>query len=228
MAFQILLNVFIALTWMFLSISFKPTTFIVGYLLGSINSAIVVSKLKYKQDIRDYGSKNAGMTNMFRVYGKTGGLLTLAGDFTKTLLAVLFADILIGNGKFFIGSEGAYVAGFFCMLGHIFPLYYKFKGGKGVSAIGAMILLFDWRIALICYAVFAIVLFASHTVSMGSLLASLTGAILTCLFYAPRPYWWVAAILVTVMVAIVWIRHHSNIKRLLTGTENKFNFGKKK
>ncbi len=206
---------------------------ILGYLMGSVNLSLIVTKYIGKFDITKRGSGNAGGTNVVRTMGFKWGALTILMEIAKYIIAGLFVQhvfptYLLGTfGELETQIVGLYTM-LFCMIGNVLPVFCNFKGGKGVSAIGAMILLFDWRIALICYAVFAIVLFASHTVSMGSLLASLTGAILTCLFYAPRPYWWIAAILVTVMVAIVWIRHLSNIKRLLTGTENKFNFGKKK
>ena len=201
--------------------------------MGSINLSLIISKYVGKFDITKKGSGNAGGTNVVRTMGFKWGATTILLEVVKYLATGLIAQyifptFLLGNlGELEPQIVGLYTM-FFCMIGNVLPIFCGFKGGKGVSSIAAMILLFDWRIALICYAVFAIILFASHTVSMGSLLASLTGAILTCIFYAPRPYWWVAAILVAAMVAIVWIRHAANIKRLLTGTENKFNFGKKK
>ena len=110
-------------------------TVVASYLLGSINSAVIISKKIYGYDVRDYGSGNAGMTNMFRSFGKTAGFLTLAGDVIKALVSVILGFVLLGG-------PGQYVAGFFCMLGHIFPIYFKFKGGKGVStAAGAIMAL---------------------------------------------------------------------------------------
>lgn len=96
-----------------------------AYLLGSLNFAIIVSKKLYGKDIRKYGSHNAGMTNMFRTFGKKAGFLTLAGDADKALVSVLL-------GRLLLGEDGAYLAGLFCILGHIAPAYYRFKGGKGV------------------------------------------------------------------------------------------------
>lgn len=97
-----------------------------GYFAGSMNFAIMISKEKYGDDIRKYGSGNAGMTNMIRVYGKKAGLLTLLGDSLKTSAVVLL-------GRFLAGESGAYIAGLFCVLGHIAPVWYKFKGEKGLS-----------------------------------------------------------------------------------------------
>ncbi len=204
-----------------------------GYLIGSINLSLIISKYVGKFDITKRGSGNAGGTNVVRTMGFKWGAATILLEVVKYIATGLIAQhvfptYLLGNlGELEPQIVGLYTM-LFCMIGNVLPVFCHFKGGKGVSSIAAMILLFDWRIALICYAVFAAILFISHTVSLGSILASLTGAILTCIFYAPRPYWWVAAILVAAMVAIVWIRHIANIKRLLTGTENKFNFGKKK
>ena len=124
---------------------------VIAYLLGSLNSAIIISKSKYKQDIRSFGSGNAGLTNMLRVYGKDGALLTLAGDIAKQLLSVLV-------GAFLLGRYGAYLAGLFCMIGHIFPIYYRFKGGKGVLTAATMILLIDPLVFIVLFIIFALTL----------------------------------------------------------------------
>ena len=206
---------------------------IVGYLLGSINSAIVVSKLKYKQDIRDYGSKNAGMTNMFRVYGKTGGLLTLAGDFAKTLLAVLFAEILIGDGSLLIGSEGAYVAGFFCMLGHIFPLYYKFKGGKGVLVTATMLLLVEPIVFAGIFIIFAIIFLGSKMVSLASVMCALLLPVIVESYYKilsaqDGSAGAIRIVIIFLITGIIVFMHRANIKRIYNGEESKMELFKKK
>ena len=107
-----------------------------AYLLGSLNFAIIVSKKLYGKDIRKYGSHNAGMTNMFRTFGKKAGLLTLAGDAGKALVSVLL-------GRLLLGEDGAYLAGLFCILGHIAPAYYRFKGGKGVVVTAVTVAIID-------------------------------------------------------------------------------------
>ena len=205
---------------------------IVGYLLGSINSAIVVSKLKYKQDIRDYGSKNAGMTNMFRVYGKTGGLLTLAGDFAKTLIAVLFAEILIGNGVFYIGGEGAYVAGFFCMLGHIFPIYYKFKGGKGVLVTASTLLLVEPVVFAMIFIIFAVIFLGSKMVSLASVMSALLLPVILDSYYkvmmGEGSAGAIKMIIIFLTAGIVVFMHRANIKRIYNGEESKMELFKKK
>jgi glycerol-3-phosphate acyltransferase PlsY len=101
----------------------------VSYLLGSLNFAIIISGKTYRQDIRNHGSKNAGMTNMMRTYGKKAAALTLLGDMLKAVVSCLIGYALIGQ-------LGAYIAGLFCMIGHIFPVFYRFKGGKGVACAG--------------------------------------------------------------------------------------------
>ena len=105
-----------------------------GYLLGSISSAVIVSRALYSDDIRRHGSGNAGMTNMFRTWGKKAGILTLVGDVVKTAVAVVL-------GYLWLGYMGAYLAGLFCMLGHMFPVFYKFRGGKGVLVAAVTIML---------------------------------------------------------------------------------------
>ena len=114
-----------------------------AYFLGSINSAILFSKLVYKDDIRNHGSGNAGMTNMLRTFGGKAALLTLAGDLGKTVISVFFAGLMFGfNYVACISVQGfCYVAGLFAVLGHVFPVYYKFKGGKGVLVTSTMALI---------------------------------------------------------------------------------------
>ena len=125
---------------------------IAAYLLGSINFAIIISGKKYKQDIRDHGSKNAGMTNMMRTYGKKAAGLTLLGDALKAVAACLVGYVLIG-------SLGAYIAGLFCILGHIFPIFYRFKGGKGVVTTAVAILMCNPIVFVVLLLLFVIIVF---------------------------------------------------------------------
>lgn len=138
-----------------------------GYFLGSVNSALVVSRSVFHDDIRKYGSGNAGMTNMFRTYGKKGGFLTLAGDFLKTVLATLIGFLLLP------GDIGAYISGLFCVLGHSFPIYYRFKGGKGVLAAAVMLLMVDLPTFGLTVLVFAVILVGLRMVSLASIMAAL-------------------------------------------------------
>ena len=134
---------------------------VVPYFLGSINFGIIISKLFHGEDIREYGSGNAGMTNMLRTYGKRDAAITLIGDALKAVVAVILGRILFG-------ISGGYVAGLTCILGHAFPCYYKFKGGKGVVVTAATIAVIDWRIFLVLLGIFILVVAFSKYISLGS------------------------------------------------------------
>ncbi len=189
-----------------------------GYLLGSVNAAIIISTKKYKSDIRTHGSGNAGMTNMFRIFGKTGGLLTLFGDLGKTLLPILL-------GYLFFSYPGSYIAGLFVVLGHCFPIYYKFKGGKGVLAMFVMMLACDPPVFLMMILVFAIVVIGTRFVSMSSVMAAFFMPIFINSWYAimygdgavsgiRMPI----AFLITLTVVVM---HIPNLKRILNREEPK-------
>ena len=121
-----------------------------AYLLGSLNFAIIISAKQYKQDIRNFGSNNAGMTNMMRTYGRKAAALTLIGDALKAVVSCVIGYVVLGQ-------FGAYMAGLFCIVGHIFPLYYKFKGGKGVVTAGVTILMCNPLVFLIVITIFIII-----------------------------------------------------------------------
>lgn len=189
-----------------------------GYLLGSVNAAIIISTKKYKSDIRTHGSGNAGMTNMFRTFGKTGGLLTLFGDLGKTLLPILL-------GYLFFSYPGSYISGLFVVLGHCFPIYYKFKGGKGVLAMFVMMLACDPPVFLMMILVFAIVVIGTRFVSMSSVMAAFFMPIFINSWYAimygdgavsgiRMPI----AFLITLTVVVM---HIPNLKRILNREEPK-------
>lgn len=189
-----------------------------GYLLGSINSAIVISKLKYGEDVRDSGSKNAGTTNMLRTYGEGAAKLTLIGDLAKTLVSYL-----LGISVF--GVQGAYFACFMCIVGHIFPLYYRFRGGKGVACAAMTILLLDPIAFVILFAVFAIVLIGMKYVSLASIMVAMLYPMVhrwTMRVGFMRYIFFPYSVVFTVLIAflILW-RHWPNMKRLLNKTESK-------
>ena len=194
---------------------------ICSYILGSINFAIIVSGKRFKEDIRSHGSKNAGMTNMLRTYGKRAAGLTLAGDALKAIVAFLIGYALIGQ-------IGAYIAGLFCMLGHIFPIFYHFRGGKGVVTAFATVLMCNPLIFLILIVLFVLIVFFTKYLSLGSIMCMLLYPLLldriTRLITGgtTSPYV-IFAVLIGVTVAI---KHWENIKRLATGKENKFSFKK--
>ncbi len=196
---------------------------VVGYLLGSLNFSIIISKLLLKKDVRDYGSGNAGSTNAYRVMGGKKTLLVMLGDFLKGIVAVLIA-VAVFSVDNMTGAFPVMLAGFATVLGHAFPLYFNFQGGKGILTSAAVILLFDWRILLIILAVFLIMALWKHYVSLGSILAAAAFPISTAILYPLN--------LVYLVIAIVWgggviFLHRGNIKRLLTHTEKEFSFKRK-
>lgn len=197
-------------------------TAVAAYLLGSLNSAIIVSKYKFNQDIRSFGSGNAGLTNMHRVYGKSGALYTLFGDIAKQIVSVLIGCVLLGQ-------KGAYVAGLFCILGHIFPIYYRFKGGKGVLTAATMILLIDPMIFCVLFVIFALVLTLTRYVSLSSIIAALVYP--SAVYYASvlrtESVPGVELVLALFIGALVIFMHRSNIYRIFNNQESKFSFRKK-
>lgn len=214
----------------------------IAYLLGSVNFAIVVTRCMKKGDIRQYGSGNAGATNVLRSQGKGAAALTTLGDLAKSMLAVwiggwlithinpdLILSSTVGSGTYeeeHLRLIGEYIAGLFCILGHLYPLYFGFRGGKGVLATLGMMLILDWRVALISLGVFIIALIIGRMVSLGSILAGVTMVICTFLFRAfvdHYPTWVVAlcTIMALIIVVLLIFKHVPNIKRILNGTESK-------
>ena len=195
-------------------------TMVAAYLLVSINFAIIISGKKYKQDIRDHGSKNAGMTNMMRTYGKKAAGLTLLGDALKAVVACIIGYALLGH-------LGSYLAGLFCILGHIFPAYYGFKGGKGVVTTAISILMCDPIVFLILITLFVIIVAFTRYISLGSVICVMLYPILLDRinhFFTGQatPY----AVFAMIIAVLVVVKHWTNIKRLLQGKESKFSFKK--
>ena len=189
---------------------------VVPYFLGSINFGIIISKLFHGEDIREYGSGNAGMTNMLRTYGKRDAAITLIGDALKAVVAVILGRILFG-------ISGGYVAGLTCILGHAFPCYYKFKGGKGVVVTAATIAVIDWRIFLVLLGIFILVVAFSKYISLGSVCGMLVFPLLVQV--------WDRGLSITVLLsclisALVIFLHRGNIKRIYNGTESKLSLSK--
>ena len=198
-----------------------------GYFLGSINTAILVGK-SYKVDLKKQGSGNAGMTNAYRVLGAPAALMVLLGDVLKAILACFLGFVLtrneLGSGSFFdleYANLGLMLAGTSCILGHIYPLFFKFKGGKGVLTSVVVIFLMDYRIAAICMCVFIIILLLTKYVSLGSIFAALSFPIVSLIFKKPL-YFLVYAIAISILLLIM---HRKNIERLIKGTESKVRIG---
>jgi len=205
-----------------------------AYLLGSANGAIITSKYLYRKDIRNYGSGNPGLTNFYRVFGKGGSLLVIAIDAFKTIAPVIFGGWLFGRytnlelsdiwlfGKLFgVALLGQTVSGFFVMLGHCFPLFYSFRGGKGVMALGAIVIVLDWRLALISWGTFIILTLFTRFVSLGAIIGS-TAFPIAQLLLQRGGFWEVFASFMC--VALLVARHGPNIKRLINGEEHRFSF----
>lgn len=221
-----------------LTSGFAAVAIIAGYLLGSINSAIIVSKTLYGDDIRNHGSGNAGLTNTLRTYGKKAALLTLAGDVMKTVIAVLIGGILGGFGYYGGISLGhcdlplPYMAGFASIIGHILPIFYKFKGGKGVLCTAALALVLTPVEFLILIAIFIIVVAISKYVSLGSVIVACLYPVTVSLhikiaFNGAKQNGVMA--LITVLIAIIVVYcHRENLKRISEKTERKLSFGNKK
>lgn len=206
---------------------------VVSYLLGSLNFGVILSKCVRKDDIREKGSGNAGTTNMMRSYGKTLGTLTIIGDIVKVIIAIEIAfhiisveelkaalDSLDTNPQICLKS----FAGLFAVIGHIFPLYFGFKGGKGVATSGGMVIFVNWKIALILLVIFALNLLITKYVSLGSLLMAVFYPVMMWLFYKDI----VLVCIACVFTLVIVIAHRQNIKKLINGTENKIGSNKVK
>ena len=191
-----------------------------AYLSGSINGAIIASKSLFRKDIREFGSGNPGLTNFYRVFGKSGALLVAVIDIVKTVAPVLFGGWLLGR-YMDMTLFGRIFSGFFVMLGHCFPIFYGFKGGKGVMAAGTILLIIDWRIGLIAWGAFIITVLATRYVSLGAMIGAASFPVAQFLLRLGG----VKELTAAAMCAILLIaRHHQNISRLIKGEESKFNF----
>lgn len=200
---------------------------IIAYLIGSINFSIILSKKMAGFDVREKGSGNAGTTNMLRSVGKKAALLTLICDILKGVIPIFIAWIL---AKIFKSTDGALlvqIAGIMVVIGHTFPIFFGFKGGKGVATSLGVLLTINWRIGLICL-VFALVIMAvSRMVSMGSVGAAILFPVLT-LFnnsnFVVEASGFKYFIFSLILALLVIFNHRANIQRILNGTENKLSF----
>ena len=194
-------------------------TLLLGYLLGSISTGVVLSRLFGHTDIRSQGSGNSGTTNMLRVMGKKFALLTLAGDMLKGILSVLIGKALVG------GVSGEILGAFGAILGHNFPVFFGFKGGKGIAtSFGCLLVVFPWQ-TLSAFGVFLLVVALTRYVSAGSIAAAVTLPLFVMLTTPADAVVW-GSIAAIGLLAIC--RHHQNIVRLIHHTESKVSFGSKK
>lgn len=201
---------------------------VIAYLLGSISFSVIISKKMAGFDVREKGSGNAGTTNVLRSVGKKAAVITLILDVLKGILAVLVAYIA-GN----IVKEGVdkalliQIAGLLVIVGHTFPIFFGFKGGKGIATALGVLLITNWNIGLICL-VFALVLMAlTKMVSLGSISAAILFPVL--ILFMPHTAYLVDGnyIIYSILIAVLVVfNHRANVKRLLSGTENKLDFKK--
>ncbi len=200
---------------------------VIGYLLGSINSAVIVSRVFYGSDIRQHGSGNAGTTNMLRTFGKKAALVTFLGDFVKGMLASCLGWVLLHAVAPELVLYGPAVAGAFAIVGHNWPLFFGLKGGKGVLTAFSVLLFVAPFPTLIVFGVFLVVVAFTRYVSLGSILAAVCLPFL--LYFAGdalsagaggsglTPAFWLSVFVAVLVVG----RHHANIGRLIHGTESK-------
>lgn len=193
----------------------------IGYLLGGWNGAILISRIKMHEDVREKGSGNAGLTNFLRSYGGWATLLVVVIDLGKTILACWLATLILPEHR----ELAVMIAGVSIQIGHIFPVYFGFHGGKGVLSSAAVAVMLHWQIFLIAISVFILLFILTRFVSLGSMVAMCTFAALAGVYFPAQPFVWGLAIL---MALIVIVTHRENIKRLIHGKERKTYFHKEK
>ena len=197
---------------------------IIAYLIGSINFSVILSKKMAGFDVRDKGSGNAGTTNMLRSVGKKAAAITLVCDILKGVVSILIAILM---NKFFSNSNGALlvqIAGVAVILGHTFPIFFKFKGGKGVATSLGVLIVSNWQIGLICLVFALILIILTQMVSVGSIAAAILYPVLT--IFIPQNYIIPGNYIIysIVLAVIIVFNHRENVKRLLSGTENRISF----
>lgn len=201
---------------------------VLPYLLGSLNFAIIISKIFYRDDIRKYGSGNAGTTNMLRTYGKLPAAATLLLDMSKGAISVLLGFLILGTGIYTEAGytsvfAGTYIAGLFAILGHMFPCFYRFKGGKGVATTAVVVLCTNPFLFAILLFAFVIIVIGSKMISLGSVMCMLLYPVLMSRLAGNQPQ----GILISFLIAaLVVFMHRSNIKRIYEGKESKLSFKK--
>ena len=205
-------------------------TAVIAYLLGCFNGAVIISKYVLHDDVRTHGSGNGGLTNFLRTFGGPLTAVVLLTDMLKTVAAVLIGAALMRGAALPAFAQVMpavlvkYWAGAFCLLGHVFPVTFRFRGGKGVLCGGTVALLADWRVALAAWGAFLIVTALTRYVSLGSCCAGTAFAVSSALVYRDLP----VALLAAWMGGMLLWGHRGNFKRLLAGTERKLSFHKRK
>ena len=184
-------------------------TVLLGYFLGCLNGSVMVSHFVIKDDVRQHGSGNAGLTNFYRTYGAKYALGVILFDMGKTVIACLLGGFLLRHG---LGdwTLGVLIGGLGCELGHMFPVFFGFKGGKGILSGGTLVWLLDWRVALIAWGLFAALWLATKYVSLGSVSAAVSMPIATWFFCGHSALY--TALAAVIAALVVWC-HRENIRR---------------
>lgn len=193
-------------------------TLLVSYLLGCFNGSVMTSHFIIRDDVRQHGSGNAGLTNFYRTYGARYALCVIICDMGKTVLACLIGGYLM---HWVVGdwTLGLLIAGIGCELGHMFPVFFGLRGGKGILSGGVLVLLLDWRVALIAWGLFVSLWLLTRYVSLGSVAA--TASMPVSVFLLMGHNWLYTVLSAAVAALVIWC-HRGNIRRLLSGTEKKF------
>lgn len=199
-----------------------------AYLLGCFNGAVIVSKYILHDDVRTHGSGNAGLTNFYRVFGGPLTVIVILTDVLKAVLAVLFGAWVMGH---VLGQDAQYMlmlgklwGGLFCMLGHAFPCMFSFRGGKGVLSGGTIAFMVDWRVGVVAWGGFLLLVLLTRWVSLGSIWGGACFPFVVGFLYQDI----VLTILAALCGGLLVVKHRGNIKRILSGTESKFSFHRKK
>ena len=196
---------------------------LIAYFIGSISFSVIFSRKFAGFDVRDKGSKNAGTTNVLRTVGKKAALITLVCDILKGVIAIVLAIIASKIWEDVDGEILKYLAGFFAILGHTFPIFFEFRGGKGVATALGVLLTLNWKIGLICLIFALILIIFTKMVSVGSILSAILYPILTVFMGGVA----IIPIIISILIALLVVfNHRTNVKRIKNGTENKISFKK--
>lgn len=200
----------------------------IAYFCGCFNGAVIVSKYILRDDVRTHGSGNAGLTNFYRTFGGPLTFVVILTDVLKAIVAVLVGVWLTGQllpipdqaAQQTATAMAEYWTGLFCLLGHMFPFMFQFKGGKGILSGGTIAIMIDWRVALVVWGGFLILAILTRYVSLGSSSTGITLPIITWIVYQD----WLILILSIIIGGLILFKHRTNLQRLAAGNESKFTF----
>jgi glycerol-3-phosphate acyltransferase PlsY len=207
-----------------LVMSLLTITALMSYGAGCLNGAVIVSKYLLRDDVRDHGSGNAGLTNFYRTFGGKLTFLVIAIDMCKTFVAVFLSCVLFSTVLPVVPIFVRVWAGVFCGLGHMYPLMFRFRGGKGILSGGALLFLLDWRVALIAWGLFILLTLLTRLVSLASIFAAATLPF-TCGFAYHSPS---VAVMMLILTLLIIFQHRGNLLRLLQHKESRFQLRRKR